>query len=136
MSWSYSGDPEKSLLDQVRFTIGDTDPNDNLLSDEELGFLIKTEDSPLEASISAAETIAAKYSRLADERVGDVSISFKQKAENYLTLASKLKERRKTSEYKGTKVNATPLCGGISRSEKQKQELEIDRVDPLFTRRT
>ena len=36
--WSYSGDPLDSALDQVRFTIGDTDSEYPLLQHEELEF--------------------------------------------------------------------------------------------------
>jgi hypothetical protein len=32
MTWSYSGDPSSSSTDAVRFLVGDTDTNDQLIS--------------------------------------------------------------------------------------------------------
>ena len=40
MSFTYSGNPETSTLDAVRFMIGDTNPCDPLLQDEEINYLI------------------------------------------------------------------------------------------------
>ena len=36
MTWTYSGDPADNDLDELRFKIGDTDPSDPELQDEEL----------------------------------------------------------------------------------------------------
>ena len=41
MSWTYTGNPEVSKLDECRFMIGDTDQNHKLLQDEEIEYLIK-----------------------------------------------------------------------------------------------
>lgn len=41
MSFTYSGNPETSTLDAVRFMIGDTNPCDPLLQDEEINYLIE-----------------------------------------------------------------------------------------------
>lgn len=40
MSWSYSGNPANSQLDELRFTIGDTSISDPIMQDEELEYLI------------------------------------------------------------------------------------------------
>lgn len=40
MSWSYSRNPATSELDKIRFLVGDTNPNEPILQDEELQFLI------------------------------------------------------------------------------------------------
>lgn len=42
MSWSYSGDPTTSQLDECRFTIGDTDINAPIMQDEEIQYLISS----------------------------------------------------------------------------------------------
>ena len=41
MSWEYQG-PSASDKDEVRFLIGDTDVEDQLLSDEEIQYLVDT----------------------------------------------------------------------------------------------
>ena len=40
MSFSYSGDPLSSPVDECRFLIGDTDENDHIMQDEEIEYLI------------------------------------------------------------------------------------------------
>ena len=36
MTWTYTGDPNVSDRDKIRFLIGDTDTNDQLVNDEEI----------------------------------------------------------------------------------------------------
>ncbi len=40
MSWSYSGNPKDSPIDEVRFLVGDTNKNEPILQDEEIQYLI------------------------------------------------------------------------------------------------
>lgn len=40
MSWTYSGDPSSSKLDECRFILGDTDESQPILQDEEILFII------------------------------------------------------------------------------------------------
>ena len=42
MSFSYSGDPSKSPLDEARFLIGDTDRESPIMQDEEIKYIIDT----------------------------------------------------------------------------------------------
>lgn len=42
MSFSYSGNPESSALDEARFLIGDTDANEPIMQDEEIQYIINT----------------------------------------------------------------------------------------------
>lgn len=40
MSFSYSGDPSSTDLDECRFLLGDTDANNPILQDEEINYII------------------------------------------------------------------------------------------------
>jgi acetyl esterase/lipase len=40
MSWSYSGNPASSEMDELRFIIGDTNISEPIMQDEELEYLI------------------------------------------------------------------------------------------------
>lgn len=40
MSWSYSGKPANSQLDEMRFILGDTNMSEPVMQDEELEYLI------------------------------------------------------------------------------------------------
>lgn len=42
MSWTYSGDPSSSELDECRFLIGDTNSAEPIMQDEEIQYLIDT----------------------------------------------------------------------------------------------
>lgn len=128
MVWQYSGNPGYSAKDQVRFLIGDTDSKDPLLLDAEIVWVLSQyNNSPMNAAIRCCETIIAKFSRLADEQVGQVRIDFHQKAEAYTKMLTVLKSRLATED-------AAFYAGGISVSDKQTQELNSDRVRPDFTK--
>lgn len=126
MTWLYSGNPGYSPKDQVRFLIGDTDQSDPLLQDAEIEWVLSQyQFSPINAAIRCCEGIVAKFSRLANEAVGQVRIDFKQKAEGYLKMMVVLKMRLATED-------AAPYAGGISISDKQQQVQNTDRVRPDF----
>lgn len=128
MAWTYSGDPASSEKDYVRFLVGDTDTNDQLVQDEEIEAVLADEGNVSLAAAIIAEAIAGKYSRLADISVGKTSISYSQRAASYLALATRL---RKQSKQKAI-FRVRPYAGGISRSDKENVENNDDRVKPIF----
>jgi hypothetical protein len=125
--FTYSGDPARNDNDATRFLLGDTDPEDFLLQDKEIAWLVSEHGSPRSAAIHGAEGIAAKFSRLADEKVGQVSVNYKQLSENYQRLADRLRKNRDIS------ISA-PIVGGISKSDKESVADNSDRVSPKFTK--
>mgnify|MGYP003118570883 CR=1 FL=1 len=73
MTWTYSGDPDSTALDAIRFLIGDTDTNDQLLSNEEISWVnseasgSSTATTALyDAAMRCCLTIASKLAREAD----------------------------------------------------------------------
>lgn len=94
MTWTYSGDPSSSVRDAVRFTVGDTDETEELVSDEEIDYLLTIHNGVGMAAVGAARAIAAKYSRKSDQSraVGDLSLSqqYSQQSLNYHHLADHL----------------------------------------------
>jgi hypothetical protein len=126
MSWTYSGNPGYSAKDQVRFLIGDTIQSDPILQDGEVDWLLSQYNNvPINAAIRACEAIISKFSRLADESVGQVKISFSQRCEGYRKTQVMLRNRLATE-------GAIPYAGGISISDKQAQVQNTDRVKPDF----
>lgn len=94
MTWSYSGDPSTSDKDKVRFLVGDKDTNEQLLTDEEINFLVGKHDSIWGACAEACESIAAQYSKRANVGLGgglDSDIS--QKVEHYTNLAKEFRRK-------------------------------------------
>lgn len=131
-TWTYSGDPGSSDLDKVRFLIGDTDPEDRMLGDEEILYVLADRGSVYSAASIACLGLAARFSREVDKQVGDLKISAEQRAKHYQTLhehyASQAGESGGMSPY----VLAAPYAGGISRSDRQAQIDDTDRRAPAF----
>jgi hypothetical protein len=122
--WTYSGDPSESTLDEVRFLIQDTDPDDKQISDEEIEYLIAENGGALQAAIAAAIVISAQYARAIDKAVGDLRISYSQRSKQYRDLA----------DFLGSDGAPIPYAGGISVSDKQIDEDDTDRVSPAFVK--
>lgn len=99
MSWTY--DPtkiEEQPLYQVRYYIGDTSEDDPLLEDEEILFeLSKVNNDAMQAAIHCCERIAAKLTTQVSYRLGPYSIDLSKKAEAYLKMAEKLRQKLSSS---------------------------------------
>ena len=135
MAWSYSGDPDSSALDGIRFLIGDTDTNDQLLSNEEISWMnsqvtgsTTSTDSLYTVAYRCLITIASKFSRLADQAVGDMGVSRSQKAKGARDQA---KELKRLAESEGG--TPTPYAGGITVSDKEIDIDNSDLVKPSFS---
>lgn len=92
MTWTYTGDPNVSDRDKVRFLIGDTDTTDQLLSDEEIAWALdNTDDSIYQASHDLCVSLAAKFARLATSKsVGDLSLSYADRSSAFYALADRI----------------------------------------------
>jgi hypothetical protein len=95
MAWSYSGNPASSDLDKVRFLIGDTNTANQLLSNEEITWLLaEWNDNAYVAAANAAYSLSAEFSGKSDfsRSVGDLSLStqYGAQAERYGALAQRL----------------------------------------------
>jgi hypothetical protein len=133
MTWSYSGDPNDSNLDAVRFHVQDTIQADQQVSNEEIEYLLDQEgDNVLRAAARTAEIIAAKYARQVDKSVGGLSLSAGRRQEHYDKLADMLWGRAKGTGTSGATYPAVPYVGGISVSGKIAIASDPDRVDPIF----
>jgi len=127
MSWTYSGDPQDSDLDYVRYLVQDTNEDDQLIQDEEIeASLVKNGSDVIDASVEVARTIAAKFARLADIETGDYSEDLSQKAQNYRQLAKDLERDNRNNA-------AGPFAGGTSKDDKDSRRQDTDRPDPTFT---
>lgn len=150
MAWTYSGAPfadpatKQSLIDSVRFLIGDTQETDQQLQDQEIVGLLALNSSdprtqasfpipsvtysPYQAAIAACVTLAAQYSRAAGSKtVGDTSISKGNIAQAYTKLAREL--RQQAMRYD----SPVPYAGGISQGDMETDADNDDLVQPQFT---
>ena len=129
-TWSYSGNPASSDKDAVRFIIGDTDSNDQLVSDEEIAYAVSVRGSVFLGAAMVAKSIASRYARNVDKAVGDLKISLSQKFKAYNALAEELEEKA----VNGVDATVDFFTGGISIQDKLDRQADSDRPDPYFRR--
>lgn len=113
MSFSYSGNPSESALDEIRFLVGDTDPEDVMLQDEEIAYAITAWDPIHKSNIFtasvAASMISAKFAREVSVSADGVSIQMSELQQKYTTLSSELREQYKLLAG----ASGAPDVGGI-----------------------
>ena len=110
MSFTYSGSPGDSDIDQLRFTLADTDVAFPLLTDEELTWLA-AQWMPLYDSLTfvasiAAATISRKFVGIVSVSADGVSVNTSELAGRYKEMAVQLR-----AEYKDTLTGAGPIWG-------------------------
>lgn len=123
--FTYSGDPSKSLKDEVRFLVGDTAKSRALFDDREIVYQTVKTPNPRLAAAELLEAKAAEFSSQADLRVGDVSKAFGKIAENMRMSAAVL--RREALK------RAVPFFGGLTKSGKVELESRTDDIQPAFS---
>lgn len=133
MSWSYSGNPAASALDEVRFLIADTSfAQAWTLQDEEINYTLGlySASPPVVgqnflAAAVCAETILGKFksTMIDSQRIGDLSISLVNQVRLYESLAYRLRQRAALQMV-------PPYIGGTSIQEKYGLDADPDRVQP------
>lgn len=118
MAWTYSASLTADK-DKVRFLIGDTDPNDQLLLDEEIAFLVTEWVNVYRAAAEACRAGAAKLSRKVDSRVGGMSVSASQRWDHLMALIPGFESKARS---RGSWV---PYFGGYDDA--------TDSLHPIFT---
>jgi hypothetical protein len=124
MSFSYSGDPSLSGLDEVRFLIGDTNAATPQLQDDEVLYLISKTGNNRYAAAQAAEALASKYASMPNMTIDGLSIQYDQLQRHYIALADQIRT--------GSPLTAIPYAGGISISDKIAAYQDDDRTQPTF----
>ena len=125
-TWSYSPSLQTDK-DRLRLTIGDTDSNAQQFQDTELTYILQTEGTVTAAAIKCCDLLVAKYARYVDQSVGRVKYSYQQLFDHYIKLKEQLE---KASLKDGVAIYA----GGISKTEKNTQRDDTDRVKSAFRR--
>lgn len=125
-AWTYSGDPDSSLKDSVRFLVGDTLYTDQQIFDPEVLYAIKTRGNIWGAAATCCMMLSTQMSRKADTKQGDLYILYSSRAKQYAMRAA----------YYENKAIALggglPYAGGISVADKINEVANNDRVNPAF----
>ena len=129
MTWTYSGIPLATPLDEIRVLSGMTDVKNQLVSDEEIEYALTQFSSKYLVALLVCDFAKAKFIAQHDCTVGDLSINNSQILSNIREKCEQL--RHLASLYSLT--HALPFVGGISISGKQKLCENTDAVGPNFT---
>ena len=117
--------------DRVRLRIGDTDstaPAQQRLEDEEIASFLTDFGSVSGAMPECAEALAAKFARLSSEKSAG-SLTIRYAAGRYTTLMDLAKRLRMKASSA-----AIPYSPAISVADKQSNEEDTDKVQPVFRR--
>ena len=139
MSWSYHNmpgtDSPANRKDYVRLNVGDTDTNDQQITDEEINAALTTAvDDVFVASSLVARMLSAKYSRLSNLQMGEGALALEMDkiAARYDTLATNMEKQAK--RVSSTSIGS-PLAGGLTKSEIKDYETDPDWNEPRFKER-
>lgn len=112
---------------QTRRLLGDVNIAAQLITDEELNYLLTSEGDPVRAALQACYDLAAQFSPDVDyDLPQDIAEKASQRAAAFLTLAKEL-ERRLARK-------APPYGGGIDKSDIEARRSDTSIVQPGFTR--
>ena len=117
MAWSYGGQPDTDVTDEVHFLVGDTDETDPLLQNEEIALLLALYPKPTDkpaylAAAAGAEAIAAKFARKMNASVGPLSQQAEQQYLHYVQLAQQLRLSYATNGQ-GTGTQSLRITAGV-----------------------
>lgn len=128
MTWTFDlnrigEDSIEGIRYGIRSMVGDTDPDDELIQDEEIDWIVRRW-LPLQGSIEfcgamVADSIANKFAREASYSADGVSIGLSQIADQFRALSSNLREQHKEIMSMG----AVPDFGGALRGEQMDPSL-------------
>ena len=124
MAWTYSGDPSSSRRDAIRFEIGATNTDEQLLQDEEIDYILSVEPMHLAAAARCAEVIAREYSRLADTQLGPAETYLGRRAKHYYRLSKDL--RKRATGYGG------PIPQRVGVHDDEQIEINIHENDQFY----
>lgn len=132
MSWTY--DPTNLITttasgrkDIVRLIVGDTQTAEQQLQDEEIAYLLTSNDNSIfNASKRAVLALIAKFSREGDIWMGHTRVERSQRVRNYRTLLERL-------ETDPTLLMASMFVGGVSVAANDALRSDSDFVQPSFS---
>jgi len=135
LTWTYTDSPGTDTAaerrDAVRLLVGDTDTNDQQVTDESIAFyLSQSGDDVYGAAAASARAIAASYGRRVNTAFEGVRADYGDLQAHYLSLASRLDREAK---LKGAALGQ-PKAGGISISDMDAADDDDDRPLPRFRR--
>lgn len=128
MSWSFD-DTLSTDRDLVRILIGDTNTNDQLMSNESIDKVLTLQTNVNLAAARCCEMIAAKYARQVNTTNMSLSVQAADRYAHYIELATTLRDQDVSEAIQ----YATIKPGGLTISEKNTLDADTDARQPSFS---
>lgn len=132
MTFSYSGDPAASDLDNVRFLIGDTAADGALYSNEEIAAVLARPLSSRRAAISLVDIAIARFARKIDRSIDGLTVKYSQVVANLKELREAL-VRDDAAGALGA-AGGGFYAGGMDVAEGALDAANTTRTQPAFRR--
>lgn len=128
MTWTYSDTDLSTDLAKVRLKIGDVDTNDQLLTDEEIAYVLANYTGLDLAAVECLKIILAapEAARAVDRSGTGFSATRSQRFQHLRDLLAELQAKASTS--------ASPSLMGTSQSEQDSLDADTDYIQPSFIR--
>jgi hypothetical protein len=128
VSYTYSGNPNSSKIDETHFRLGNTDPSHCIATDEECAFaLTENGNNTYLAAAMLAESKAMEFLyKPSTVKKGDRTTSYTDMANHFLTLAKQLRNN-------ASLATTTLYAGGQDAGEKAAQRRDTSLVRPFAT---
>lgn len=128
MTWTYSTS-WGAARDKIRFLIGDTDTNNQMISDEEIAAGITLWGSNnYHVAYNLCEGLAAKYSFQVDTSASGLSVAASQRAQAFHARAQWIKQQALTSGD----IAPTIYVGGVVEDDNETLDDDSTLVQPQF----
>lgn len=98
------------------------------ISDEAIAEILTLQEDVYFAAMMAAQSISGRYANAVDKQVGDLRISYSQKAKAWADVAERIQRMPKPISA------SSPWFGGLLVDEKQAEAIDTSKVKPFFTR--
>ena len=126
MTFTWTGDPSASTIEQIRAEIFDIDSTHALFTDEWIDYVLTLEHTVLNTAARLCEMLAIKYSADVDRAVGPLRVNLSDKQRFYSSRAREL--RKRAMKF------AEPYVGGISDAKESIFEQDSDIKQPIFSK--
>ena len=124
MPFTWTGNPNASTVEKIRWLIYDTVQTSAKFQDAEITYAYTQEGSIYGAAAMLCEQLSVRYSDAVSRSLGSLRVDLNAKAEKYTVRAKEL--RKRAIAY------ATPYVGGISKSKEDAFENDTDLIQPTF----
>lgn len=126
MSFTWTGDPSASVIEQIRWEIRDIDSGSPKFQDAEITYAYNQEHSILGAAARLCEQLQVRYADAGSRTMGPLKVDMSNLSRIYAQKAKDLRIR--------ASALAEPYAGGISDAKEETFEDDSDLKQPTFTK--